>query len=273
MSCANSRFQKQSEFCKLVFKEDINEEIFRLDFVWPAAAQSEFAPPRAGQFFMIKPRRSSVFLGRPISMAMWEGGSCTLKFLITKRGRGTQELAAMQIQEEAELTGPLGNTWADFLPAAEKGGKPVALVGGGVGIAPLLALLGEMPERDFIFYAGFRTGAGIKNKLPSLDILAAEKVIVAAEDGMGALKGRITDFLEPEKYSAVCACGPQPMLKTATAKCADKKVPCFISMERHMGCGTGACLGCTVETINGNRRCCADGPVFDAGEIIFDETD
>ena len=98
----------------------------------------------------------------------------------------------------------------------------------------------------------------------------AENVIVASENGKTGHKGLIPDFLEPEKYAAVCACGPDPMLKAVMAKCNNVQVPCFISTERRMACGVGACLGCTVKTVNGNRRCCADGPIFNANEVIFD---
>jgi NAD(P)H-flavin reductase len=292
---------KQSVFCELIRNTPINNEIFRLDFIWPGTSQ-QVAAPKAGQFFMIKPKRSAVFLARPISVAMWQPAvkdralirkrvknkkapyqkyltgkfmeSDTVRFLIARRGKGTLELASMQPGEEAELIGPLGNAWTDFLP--EK--RPVALIGGGIGIAPLIALTGEVelnsPERfGFDLYAGFRTG--IESLEGKFALLASafsgtREIIIATEDGTDGFKGRIPDFLEPEKYAAVCACGPEPMLKAVVAKCKNV-VPCFVSMERRMACGVGACLGCTVKTVNGNRRCCADGPIFNADEVIFDE--
>ncbi|MDR1575802.1 MAG: dihydroorotate dehydrogenase electron transfer subunit [Treponema sp.] len=283
----------QSLTCELVGNTSINREIFRLDFVWPGPA------PGAGQFFMVKPRRSAVFLGRPISAALWMPAaedddfvrrkvsgkksryqryltgkyfnSNTVKFLIARRGRGTEELSDMRPGEEAELTGPLGNAWADFLTAGE---KPAALIGGGIGIAPLEALITEWPGGNFDFYAGFKTGfhnMEEKYALVGPAILKANNLIIAAEDGKAGLKGRIPDFLEPEKYRTVCACGPVPMLKVVAARCKAAGVPCFVSLERRMACGVGACLGCSVAAINGNRRCCADGPIFPAEEIIFDE--
>jgi NAD(P)H-flavin reductase len=309
---------KQSVFCELINNIPINSEIFRLDFIWsgirgcprgknfttedtekieksiktPCSSVVEYssrtAPaPKAGQFFMIKPKRSAVFLGRPISVASLE--SDTVRFLIARRGRGTQELASMQIGEEAELIGPLGNAWTDFLskiilpsgnsPVEKNGaGKPVALIGGGIGIAPLLALIGESGY-NFDLYAGFRTGFKSMEEKAALFGPAFSgngEIIIATEDGKEGLKGRIPDFLEPEKYAAVCACGPEPMLKAVAAKCKvgaanAAKVPCFVSLERRMACGVGACLGCTVKTVNGNRRCCADGPIFNADEVIFDD--
>ena len=275
---------KQSAYCTLVNNTSINNEIFRLDFAWPGASQTKFAMPKAGQFFMIKPRRSAVFLARPISAALWKPDTrafrkptglpnkFTVTFLIARRGRGTQELADMHPGEEAELIGPLGNAWNDFLPA--DGGKPIALIGGGIGLAPLVALFGEEPQRRFILHAGFKTGFASEEEKTALlgqTLLESQKIILATEDGADGHRGLITDFLEPEQYAAVCACGPEPMLKTVTAKCKNAAVPCFVSLERKMACGVGACLGCTVRTAGGNRRCCADGPIFNADEVIFDE--
>jgi NAD(P)H-flavin reductase len=248
---------------------------------------------------MVRPARSSVFLGRPISAAKWEQAAedqnfirkklrgkkspyqrhittqylnnNTVQFLAVRRGAGTRELADLRTGEEAELTGPLGNAWADLLPA---GTKPIALVGGGIGIAPLKALIAEQENGDFDFYAGFRTGfRNLEEKAGLLGpaLLGAQNLIIASENGKDGLKGRIPDFLEPAKYRAICACGPEPMLQAVAAKCKAAGVPCFISLERRMACGVGACLGCTVATVNGNRRCCADGPIFPAEEVLFDE--
>jgi NAD(P)H-flavin reductase len=254
--------------CKIINNNFINNEIFRLDFVWQPA-QVKLSAPKAGQFFMIKPKRSAVFLGRPISVAKWEPDTVT--FLIALRGQGTRELAAMRTGEEAELIGPLGNAWADFLPPAKEGSK-IALIGGGIGLAPLNALLCETSVHHFDLYAGFRTGFKSDEEKNALLGAAnqANKTVIATEDGTDGHKGRIPDFLEPGQYAAVCACGPEPMLKAVAEKCKAAGVPCFVSLEKRMACGVGACLGCTVKTVSGTRRCCADGPIFTAGEV-FDE--
>jgi NAD(P)H-flavin reductase len=255
--------------------------MFRLDFAWPGPA------PKAGQFFMVKPGRGSTFLGRPISTALWAPrpgtedpflGEKTLNFLVAPRGRGTLELLSMKLGEEAELTGPLGNCWEEFLPPFGKPGN-IALIGGGVGIAPLLAFVQELSSiaaleispRIFDLYAGFKTSFLTDEKAkarffgPALQ--GPNELIIATEDGSEGFKGRVPDFLEPAKYSAVYACGPEAMLRAVAERCRTVAVPCYISMERRMACGVGACLGCTVETAKGNRRCCADGPIFPAEEI------
>jgi len=254
----------KSLVCELTSNSPVNGEVFIMHFTWNGH------PPKAGQFFMVKPLQSGVFLPRPISVCEFNPSQNSIKFLIARKGKGTEELAQMQNGEKAELTGPLGNKWEDFLPES----KNVVLVGGGVGIAPLIALTSEKPECDFHFYAGFRHGFRDKDEENAMLGFAsnAKKLIVTAEDGKNALNGRIVDFLfEPQNYDAIFACGPMPMLKTIVDKCKARKVACFVSLEKLMACGVGACLGCTVRTKKGNRRCCADGPIFNAGELYFDE--
>jgi NAD(P)H-flavin reductase len=192
-----------------------------------------------------------------------------LRFLVANRGRGTKEIAEMRPGEEAELTGPLGNPWPLEDITTEKSTGPVALVAGGVGVAPPALLAQELEvqsagRRAFDFFAGFRSGSfGLENIKP-------RSFIIATEDGSQGVKGRILDFFSPSGYSKVFACGPQPMLKAISDACIASGVPCFVSMEKHMACGVGACLGCTVKTTRGNRRCCVDGPIFNAEEIFFE---
>jgi NAD(P)H-flavin reductase len=296
--------EKKTLRCGVLRNQWLTGEIFRLDIAWSGP------PPKAGQFFLIMPERTSCFLCRPVSAALWEPAeednpknrrrlrgkpyevvqyhiTDSIAFMILLRGRGTEELAGLQPGDKVELIGPLGNAWTDFLrdtdcqqktaPLPDKARETkIALIGGGIGIAPLIALALELPKDRFDFYAGFKT-LSVKPKSYEYEHLLgpvffrAGEIILATEDGKTGNKGPIPDFLDPGKYRAICACGPEPMLKAVTAKCAAAGIPCFISMEKRMACGVGACLGCTVRTTEGNKRCCADGPVFPAGEIIFDE--
>ncbi|MCL2609420.1 MAG: hypothetical protein FWD94_05920, partial [Treponema sp.] len=184
-------------------------DLFLLNFAWDAP------PPRAGQFLMVKPERSGVFLARPLSVAFVGDGE--IGFLVAKRGRGTEELARMLPGDRAELTGPMGKAWEELLPRPQSLAKPVALVGGGVGIAPLLALQAENERegKGFLFhiYAGFRT----KPDLPFLE--QGPESVTATEDGSSGKPGRITDHLEPGRYAAVCTCGPEAMMKAVADKC------------------------------------------------------
>jgi len=252
-----------STVCELFSNTSINDEYFVLQFVW------EFKPPKAGQFFMLKPLRSSVFLPRPISIFEYNPEQKTVKFLISRRGKGTQELSQIYTGEKVQLAGPFGNCWSDFL----EDNQNIALVGGSAGVAPLAALVAEKPDYQFHFYAGFKQG--FREKEEEDTILGcgtrARKIIVTSEDGRNALIGKIVDFiLEPESYDAVFGCGPMPMMNALKKKCEAYSIPCFLSMESRFACGIGACLGCSISALNGRRRCCKDGPIFPAGEIIFD---
>ncbi|MDR1029922.1 MAG: dihydroorotate dehydrogenase electron transfer subunit [Treponema sp.] len=251
---------KQSLLCRLNRYQELNAQVFQLEFMWPGPS------PRAGQFFMLKPQRSSVFLGRPISVASWEAPNQVrgglVRFSIAKRGKGTRELAAFQCGEPVELTGPLGNYWGALDPETLQG--PIALVGGGIGVAPCAAFAEELSPGTFDFYGGFKSFSFGLEQIPP------GSRIIATEDGREGRHGRILDFLEPAHYQRVYACGPEPMLKAVAGLCKTAGVPCFISMERQMACGVGACLGCTVRTVQGNRRCCVDGPIFRAEEVLFD---
>jgi len=257
------RIKVTSTTCELFINQKINDELFILQFSW------EHIAPKAGQFFMLKPSRGSVFLPRPISVFEYNEQQKTLKFLIAKRGQGTNELSQLQGGDKVLLTGPLGNSWSDFLP---ENGR-AALVGGSVGIAPLSALVAEKRDFTFHFYAGFRQGFNSKDEENAAmgQGANAQKIVITAEDGKNAVFGRITDLLnEPESYDVVFGCGPLPMLNALKKKCESKNTPCFISMENKFACGVGACLGCTIRTVNGNRCCCKHGPIFPAGDIIFD---
>ena len=269
---------KRAFFCDCTDSAFVSADTVSLEFPWPGPA------PKGGQFFLIKPRRTGVFLGRPISVAGWKqddpASSGRLRFIVARRGQGSRELADIRPGEEAELIGPLGNCWAAFADNVPKKPGPFALVGGGIGIAPLLAFAGELagrpvPEeqasdnaRLFDFYAGFRSAAF---GLETVQAGGPRALVIASEDGSEGVKGRITEFFTPAGYSGVFVCGPEPLLKAVSDTCIAGGVPCFVSLERHMACGVGACLGCTVKTTEGNRCCCTGGPIFNAEEVCFDK--
>jgi len=284
MCITNNLAPKRAFFCECTASSFVAADTVSLEFLWPGPV------PRGGQFFLIKPRRTGVFLGRPISVAGWKpgefvvsGGTVSentagkLRFIVARRGQGSRDLVDLRPGEEAELIGPLGNYWAmaDIFEDLPEEPEPIALVGGGIGVAPLLAFAAELmgsqqssvfPEKvPFDFYAGFRSGSF------GLEALKPRSLVAATEDGSEGVKGRITEFFTPAGYSAVFVCGPEPLLKVVGDACIAGNVPCFMSLEKHMACGVGACLGCTVKTTGGNRRCCADGPIFSAEEICFDK--
>jgi NAD(P)H-flavin reductase len=133
-------------------------------------------------------------------------------------------------------------------------------------------LVEELPGAAFDFYAGFRTRFKSPEERSGFlgPALLKAGLLIATEDGGEGRRGRIPGFLDPAKYRAVYACGPEAMLKAVALRCQEAGVPCFLSLERRMACGVGACLGCAARTCSGNKRCCVDGPVFPAEEICFD---
>ena len=215
-----------------------------------------------GQFFMLQSENSGVLLPRPISICDHTSGE--LVFLVQTVGKGTNELANLREGDSLHLTGPLGNGF----PVDSLSGR-VALVSGGVGIAPMLltarALHAKGIEADCL--CGFADEPYLIGELAEF----AQELHVATETGRVGVQGFVTKLLEPSRYSAVLCCGPTPMMKAVTALCQAEGTPVYVSLETRMACGIGACLVCTCTDKNGkNRRTCKDGPVFRGEEINFD---
>ena len=206
----------------------------------------------AGQFMMLRIKNVlAPFLGRPISIFDSNGEEAS--FLYQTAGRGTALFTAMQAGQEIDLQGPYGNGFS-LSP-----GNAV-LIGGGIGCAPMhllaKALREKEPERSIEAYLGFREEAYMESAFAAY----ADKV----HTNIGGFVTRDVDFTRGATYYA---CGPAPMLRAAAeaADAADARL--FVSLEKRMACGVGACLGCTCKTELGNKRVCKDGPVFDYREV------
>lgn len=222
-----------------------------------AGDTSAIAAP--GQFVNVE--LPGKFLRRPISVCDWGEGTLTL--LVKEAGEGTRELVRLPEGTRLNLLTGLGNGF-DFSAAPEN----AALVGGGVGAAPLVGLARRMLEagRRPVAVLGFRS----RRDAFSLEEFAALglEVRTATEDGSLGTRGFVTDVLKslPEcRY--VLACGPAPMLKAVHA--LPQLTGGQFSFEARMACGFGACVGCTIETKQGLRRVCRDGPVFRKEEILW----
>lgn len=228
------------------------------------AVTAEGKAPKAGQFYLIKAKKSGVLLARPISVyssAENTDGTVRVEFLILVKGQGTAELSDVSCGDEIEILGPLGNTFPN-----PDGKKKIAIVGGGIGVAPVAGFAQNLPEKSYDFFAAFKSGSyGLEN-------VKADKLVITTDDGSVGIRGMITEALDAQKisaYSEVYACGPMPMLAYIQKICAEAGVKSWLSMENRMACGVGACLGCTIRTTEGNKRCCKDGPVFDGAILDF----
>ncbi|GIM30495.1 dihydroorotate dehydrogenase B (NAD(+)), electron transfer subunit [Clostridium polyendosporum] len=212
----------------------------------------------SGQFYMLRP--STVLLGRPISVCEVQDGKVT--FLYAVVGKGTEEFKGLRSGDEIKVIGPLGNGFDE-----NKDYGKVALVAGGIGVAPMLELSKKLRQKNnnikMDLYAGFRDEVYLTEEISTY----VDEVHIATNSGAAGIKGFVTDMLDVDKYDTVLCCGPEIMMKKVVDMCKEKGTKVYVSMEKHMACGVGACLVCTCKTKDGNKRTCKDGPVFDGYEI------
>lgn len=226
----------------------VKDRVFRLK------VEGEYSAMPA-QFFMLRAWGQDPLLSRPLSV--FDIDERGVSFLYAVRGRGTELLSRRSPGDAIVLTGPLGNGW-------ERRAGRVALIGGGIGIAPLYYTAKVFRDTDV--YLGFANAPYLADEFRRV----SSRVRIASESGAGGAKGLVTGIFDPSGYAACYACGPRPMLATLDQICRRAGVPLFVSLEERMACGVGACLGCAVKTIHGYARVCRDGPVFRSSEVVWD---
>ena len=212
---------------------------------------------RPGQFVQVQ--LPGFYLRRPISVCDWDAKSLTLVYKLV--GEGTRAMATLAPGAELDLLMGLGNGF----DIAACGERPL-LIGGGVGLPPMIGLcraLLEVGKKPTVL-AGFNTASEVFLR-DAVEALGAP-FLLATMDGSAGVKGLVTDAMKDIGFDSVCACGPLPMLR-AVYEASD--VPGQFSFEERMGCGFGACMGCTVKTKNGYKRICKDGPVLGREEILW----
>ena len=213
-----------------------------------------------GQFVNI--RLAGKFLRRPISVCDWEEGKLTVVYKVV--GHGTAQMAAMAPGESLDILTGLGNGYDLNLV-----GDAPLLVGGGVGVPPMYGLAKRLRAmgKEVQVILGFNTKEEIFCEQEFKGLGCA--VTVTTADGSYGVKGFVTDAMKDLRYSHFCACGPEPMLKALYAASTTSGQ---MSFEERMGCGFGACMGCSCKTLTGNKRICKDGPVMKKEEILWDQT-
>jgi dihydroorotate dehydrogenase electron transfer subunit len=209
---------------------------------------------RAGQFYLLRvPGTLDPLLGRPISIFESNAETGETTFVYQTVGRGTAQFAALLPGQTINVQGPYGN---GFL--LEPGRAVV--IGGGIGVAPLHQLLKELrnddPNRQIDVYLGFREEAYC--------VADFERYASSVSVNLGGIVTRDVDFSQNAVYYA---CGPAPMLRAAAQLAEAANARLYVSLEKHMACGVGACLGCTCQTQSGAKRICKDGPVFRYEEV------
>ena len=209
-----------------------------------------------GQFINIK--LDGLFLRRPISVCDWDSESITIIYKVV--GKGTTQMSKMGVGDQLDVLTGLGNGFD-----ISKCGDTTLVIGGGVGVPPMYGLAKALlaAGKKPIAILGFNKSEErfYEEKFKALGI----ETIVTTVDGSHGVKGFVTNAL-PETYDYFCTCGPEPMLK---AVYNTTNTSGLLSFEERMGCGFGACMGCSCETKYGNKRICKDGPVLEKEEIIW----
>jgi len=254
--------QKKKAWAKVIEQKQIASGIFDL---W---LETDLAfGAKAGQFVGLYPKDRSTLLPRPISICEADSQKGRLRLVYRRAGQGTKEFSRLEAGERIELLGILGNGF----PVEEGRGKKVFLIGGGIGIPPMLQLAKELEAQKQILL-GYRDGQLFLQK----DLSSYGEVFVATEDGSAGSRGNVLDAIKEKGLEAemIYACGPMPMLRALKTYGAEKGIPVYLSLEERMACGVGACLGCVCKTTKTdhhshvkNARICTDGPVFNAEDL------
>ena len=232
--------------------KEIADGVFRMELLGDAREIK-----RPGQFVDVE--IDGLFLRRPISVCDWDGGSMVLIYKVV--GEGTARLSRMKPGAALDLLVGLGNGF----DMSKSGNRPL-LLGGGVGVPPLYGLAkrlvadGKRPIAALGFNA--KKDAFYVDEFRALGV----ETFVSTVDGTFGAKGFVTDAMKGVSYGYFYACGPEGMLR---AVCGATATDGQLSFEQRMGCGFGACMGCSCKTKHGNRRICRDGPVLEKGEVIF----
>ena len=257
-------YQQKAE---IIRTEKLTEDIYRFTFEAPDIA----AGSRPGQFVMVRVAEGlDPLLRRPFSIHQVAAGG-RVQILFKVIGKGTQTLAGLQTGQFMDVLGPLGRGFA------YDAGQQHCLVGGGIGIAPLLFLAKELLKQNepaaIKVFLGARTGEELTALADDFKNMGLG-VQAVTEDGSLGRQGLVTDLMTPVQYEApvmIYGCGPSPMLRAVAGICRDRKWGCQVSLEAIMACGLAACLGCAVSRadLQGYVHVCKDGPVFDAEDVAW----
>lgn len=245
---------------RVISQEALTEDIFSMWLEAPEMA----AEAKPGQFISLYSRDGASLLPRPISLCRIDKGQGRLRIVYRVVGKGTKEFSKLKAGDFVEVMGPLGNGF----PLKE---KKAFLIGGGIGIPPMLELAGQLGGEKQIILGYRDSHLFLKDEFESFG-----DVFVATEDGSVGTKGNVLDAISQNRLTAdvIYACGPTPMLRAIKTYGQEHGIETWLSLEERMACGIGACLACVCQSKEvdahshvHNKRICKDGPVFLAQEV------
>lgn len=254
---------------KIIKAQMLSEGIYSL---WIKTAIAETAKP--GQFVAVYPKDLSTLLQRPISICEIMDEGRVLRIVYRVVGKGTTEFSTYEAGDSINLLGPCGN---GFDTTTLEDDKMALLIGGGIGVPPMLQLGKELKKqgKKFKFVMGYRN-ADMFLYDEFVNCAGKDNVIIATDDGSVGCHGTVVDAIKErgEIADVIYSCGPMPMLKALKDYAQKKDIKAYISLEERMACGVGACLGCVCKTTKAdhhshvnNARVCVEGPVFDAESV------
>ena len=254
---------KKKERVQVLSTARLAEDVFEM---WLATDMAK--EKGAGRFIAVYPKNRATLLPRPLSICERDVERGALRIVYRIAGEGTREFSTYRRGDTAEILGVLGNGY----PLEEAAGKTVLLLGGGIGIPPLLELAKELGNCKKHIVLGYRDAQLFLRE----DFTEYGEVCIATEDGSAGTRGNVLDAVKNNKLNAdlIYSCGPMPMLRAVKKYAEEQRIPAWISLEERMACGVGACLGCVCKTVREdahshvhNARICTDGPVFLAEDV------
>lgn len=257
--------EKKKEQAVVISQEQLADGIYSM---WIRTEASRTAKP--GQFLSLYTNDGTKLLPRPISICEIdaENGSLRVVYRVTGEHTGTESFSRMKAGDTIPVIGPLGNGF----PLERAAGKKVFLMGGGIGVPPILELAKQLECEEKQILAGYRDQQTfLKEEFEQNGTL-----YISTEDGSVGTKGNVMDAIRENglKADLIYACGPTPMLRAIKQYAEEQNIECYISLEERMACGIGACLACVCKlkekdhhsNVN-NKRICKDGPVFLSTEV------
>ena len=256
---------KKKENAVILSQERIAQDIYSM---WIRTEAAQTAAP--GQFISMYTNDGSKLLPRPISICEINGadGSLRVVYRVTGGNTGTDLFSRMKAGNIIPVIGPLGNGF----PYEKAEGKQAFLIGGGIGVPPILELAKQMKCDKKQIILGYRDGETFLRE----ELGRNGEVYISTEDGSAGTKGNVMDVIRENALRAdlIYACGPTPMLRAIKAYAEENGIECYISLEERMACGIGACLACVCKskekdrhTNVNNKKICKDGPVFLSTEV------